>query len=71
MKPIKLLGVGDQLGIAIPRDFERALGWVRGDVLSASIKGGDLVIRNSSKRAAKFTRDFQSRKESQLDGDHR
>lgn len=71
MKQITLTGVGASLGVALPRDFVRALGWIRGDKLAATIEGGDIVIRNSSERAARFTREFKQRADQRVQADAR
>jgi antitoxin component of MazEF toxin-antitoxin module len=71
MKIATLTGVGGNMGVALPWDFVRSLGWVKGDKLALSIEGGDIVIRNSSQRAARFTRDFKARPENRVQADTR
>lgn len=71
MKQVTLTGLGTQLGAVMPQDFVRALGWVRGDKLACFVERGDIVFRNSSQRAARFTRTFRGRKENRIEADGR
>lgn len=71
MKEVTLTVLGSQLGIAVPKDYVRVLGWVRGDKLVTYIQDGDVIMHNPAARAVKFTREFQSRREANLESDTR
>ena len=71
MKTSTVTKFGTQLGVALPQDFVRALGWVKGDKLACFIEGGNIVFRNSSQRSAKFFRDFRARPDQRLAADAR
>jgi antitoxin component of MazEF toxin-antitoxin module len=63
METVKVTKNGAALSMTLPASLMRTLGWVRGDQLMVYAKGGDLVVRNDSERAARFTRQFRARKE--------
>jgi antitoxin component of MazEF toxin-antitoxin module len=42
------------MGVTLPPSLLRSMGWLKGDYLGIFQSGGDLVIRNDSRRAAKF-----------------
>jgi len=46
MKVGKLLTIGESIGVVIPRQYLRELGWLKGDRLAQAIRGKELVIRN-------------------------
>lgn len=54
MKLATVLQVGNNLGCAFPMSFVRAMGWLRGDKLMVFESGGDIVIRNDTRRIARF-----------------
>jgi antitoxin component of MazEF toxin-antitoxin module len=63
MNPRKILQVGTNLGIALPMSLVRSMGWLRGDRVAVFQSGGDIVIRNDSKRAARFRHLPENRRE--------
>lgn len=66
METVKVTRNGAAHAMTIPASIMRALGWIRGDRLALYIKGGDIVVRNDSQRAARFTRQFGARKENHV-----
>ncbi len=50
----KILQVGTNIGIALPQSLVRELGWLRGDYVAVFTKGGDVVLRNDTRRAVAF-----------------
>lgn len=55
MEMRKILQIGTNIGIALPQSLVRELGWLRGDYVGIFTKGGDVVLRNDTKRATRFT----------------
>lgn len=62
MQQIKVLRVGSQLGIALPRSLQRALGWMQGDYVCVSTRDGDIVLRNDTRRLTRFTHEPRNRR---------
>jgi hypothetical protein len=71
MKQVTLTCLGSQLGAVMPVDYIRALGWARGDKLTCYIQGANIVFRNNTERAARFTRAFRKRLANTIDSDNR
>jgi antitoxin component of MazEF toxin-antitoxin module len=57
--------------VVIPAAIMRALGWIKGDRCMVFVKGGDIVYRNDTQRAARFTREFKANKEHHVSADAR
>ena len=67
----KVIKIGSQLGITLPRSLVRAEGWFAGDIITVFHQGGNLVIVNDSRRLAKFSRIPRGRGEERLAVDAR
>lgn len=59
----KVIGVGGQLGVCIPRTLERELGWAKGDHVCVYTRDGDIVFRNETKRATRFIHERAERRD--------
>jgi bifunctional DNA-binding transcriptional regulator/antitoxin component of YhaV-PrlF toxin-antitoxin module len=59
----KVLGVGSNLGVAIPKSIERALAWQKGDRVGIFVRDGDVVIRNDTQRAIRLTHERADRRD--------
>lgn len=57
--------------VVIPAALMRALGWLKGDRVAVFVKGGDIVYRNDSQRAARLTREWRANKEHHVTADAR
>jgi bifunctional DNA-binding transcriptional regulator/antitoxin component of YhaV-PrlF toxin-antitoxin module len=62
----KVLGVGSNLGVAIPKSIERDLGWLKGDHVAIFVRDGDVVIRNDTQRATRFTHERAGRRDERV-----
>lgn len=71
MNVVKITPFGTSHAVVIPAAVMRALGWARGDRLSVFVKGGDIVYRNDSQRAARFTREWRANQEHHVAGESR
>lgn len=49
MKVVKLLAVGSSLGIVVPKDMLRKLGWFKGDDIVQYERDGDIVLQNPNR----------------------
>lgn len=58
----KVLRIGSQLGVSIPRSLARSLGWMHGDYVNVSTRDGDIVFRNDTRKAIKFTHEPRNRR---------
>lgn len=71
MDQVKITPFGTSLAVVIPAPILRSLGWVRGDRLSVWVKGGDIVYRNDSQRAARFTKEWRAQREHHISAEAR
>lgn len=71
MQKQKVLQVGSQLGIALPQSLVRAEGWCRGDRVAIFLREGDIVIRNDTKRSARFSHDQRGRRDERIAAESR
>jgi antitoxin component of MazEF toxin-antitoxin module len=49
MKVVKLLAVGTSIGVVVPRDMLRKLGWYKGDAIVQQEFEGTLVLHNPNR----------------------
>ena len=71
MDSVRISANGTSHCLVIPAAIMRALGWLPGDRCACFVKGGDIVYRNDTQRAARFTREFRANKEQHVAADSR